>query len=89
MSCARTLGTIGFVTAFCFGQGDVEAQSVTYRTVALSGTQAPGTTPGTLFRGFGTPWINASGRTAFVAHLIGPDVIDANEAGAWCEDASL
>src|SRR3990170_5463730 len=56
--------------------------------VVKEGDQAPGTPLGTVFNGFGTPSLNASGEMAFVGTLTGPGVTSANNAGIWGADGA-
>lgn len=53
--------------------------------VARKGDAAPGAGAG-LFGTFGTPALNASGQTAFMASLYGNTVNNTNEEGIWAED---
>lgn len=56
------------------------------RTVALSGTQAPGTSSGTNFNFFSdAPVLNDAGQIAFRASLSGSGVDSNNSAGIWSE----
>jgi hypothetical protein len=48
-----------------------------------SGTQAPGTAAGTVFRAFFGVAIDPAGHVAFEANLLGGDVTNANETGIW------
>ena len=63
------------------------AHAAEIRTVALSGQNAPGTTSGVNYAGFGFsgPALNESGRTAFYATLAGSGVDTTNEQGIWSE----
>ncbi|MEM1208080.1 MAG: choice-of-anchor tandem repeat NxxGxxAF-containing protein [Planctomycetota bacterium] len=53
--------------------------------VALTGEQAPDAESGVVFTGLGTPVLNASGQTAFLAELDGPGVNAANNLGMYSE----
>lgn len=67
--------------------------SLTYRKVALTGEDAPGTEPGTRFAVFTTglnhsimvPRIDEAGRVAFIALLDGIGVDETNRSGIWGE----
>ena len=58
-----------------------------YRTVALTGMHAPGTPDCANFSVFGSPLLDASGRTAFHAILqtISGGVTYSNDEGIWSE----
>ena len=58
------------------------------RTVALSGSHAPGTPPGVTFDSFEFRYLGAIdsiGQTAFVARLAGTEVESSNDIGIWSE----
>jgi hypothetical protein len=83
----------GLVLAISVLTQDTQA-AVSYRTVALTGDQAPGTDPGDVFGPphpapgvyhFNVPVINSHGHTAFRAGLTGPGVDDSNKDGIWSE----
>lgn len=57
------------------------------RLVALTGSQAPGTTAGVSFSGLNAPALNDTGQTAFFALLTGPGVTATNNNGIWSEGA--
>lgn len=61
--------------------------ALSYRTVALSGTQAPGTPAGAMWNSFSSPMMSAAGGTAFFASLqpTGGGVTSTNNAGIWSE----
>ena len=59
--------------------------AVTYDTRALKGDQAPGTDPGVVYSGFGTPVLNGAGQTLFTASISGLGVGFQNDAGLWSE----
>lgn len=63
------------------------SSGVIYRTVALTGMQAPGTPDGAAFDYFSLPAINASGHTAFLAWMktSGGGVTRTNNQGIWSE----
>jgi formylglycine-generating enzyme required for sulfatase activity len=56
-----------------------------FRTVALSGQQAPGVSSSQQFANFNLPVIDGSGKTAFLATLAGPGVNFQNAQGIWSE----
>lgn len=82
---AVTVTTLALVLS---GAGRASA-AVTYRTVALTGDQAPGTNPGVVFDSglntFTAPGINGSGQTAFIGFLTGTGVDATNDRGVWSE----
>jgi hypothetical protein len=55
----------------------------TFRTVAMSGAQAPGTPAGVTFAGFDNLKVSEAGMTLFNASLSGPSVTSANSGGVW------
>ncbi len=58
--------------------------SIQYEVLALSGTQAPGTPDGVLFRRLGDPpAIGDDGSVVFEADLVGIDVDGENNVGIW------
>ncbi len=68
------------------GQGQSAHAQVTYRTVALQNTSAPGT--GASFGGFNAAVINNAGNTAFNASLVvgpGSGATFSNNVGLWSE----
>ena len=82
----RNLSSATVVT-FCLGiVGSALADTITFRTVALTGDPAPGTpldVDFSLF--FGDPVIDGAGHSAFMARLTGPDVGATNDDGLWSE----
>lgn len=61
---------------------------VIFRTVALTGMQAPDTPAGTHFTNIGHAAVNSSGRTAFLGGLFpSPGVTTSNSSGIWSESA--
>lgn len=57
---------------------------VDLETVAVSGTQAPGTAAGVTFRNaFSVPIVDSTGRVCFRNQLAGPGVTSANDVGIW------
>ena len=60
---------------------------VTYRTVALSGDPAPGTSPQEFFKSFGPPTINNADQVMFHATL--PVVLAGNDLGVWSEGTGV
>ena len=75
------------VMTFCPGiVGSALADTITFRTVALTGDPAPGTPPDVDFSlFFRDPVIDGAGHSAFIARLTGPDVGDSNDDGIWTE----
>jgi hypothetical protein len=74
----------------------ISAETVTFRTVAITGELAPGTMNGVFSDlgvfddepGFETvfpPQIDAMGQVAFYARLSGPDIDISNDQGVWAE----
>jgi hypothetical protein len=57
----------------------------TFRTVAVSGAQAPGQAQGVLFSFLSDPRINDAAAVMFWADLIGPGVSSANEGSIWSD----
>jgi len=72
---------------FCLGiVGSALADTITFRTVALTGDPAPGTPQDVDFSlFFGDPVIDGVGHSAFVGRLTGPDVGASNDDGLWSE----
>jgi len=61
----------GLSFVFCAA---VEADEISYETLALSGEQAPGTDSGTVYNiFFGFPFLNDAGEAAFAGNLTGVD----------------
>ncbi|MEM8782493.1 MAG: choice-of-anchor tandem repeat NxxGxxAF-containing protein [Planctomycetota bacterium] len=58
-----------------------------FRTVAFTGSAAPGTAAGVNYSGFGLPVLNAAGQTAFRGALTGTGVNFTNGGGIWSEGA--
>ncbi len=75
------------VMTFCLAiVGSALADTITFRTVALTGDPAPGTPPDVEFSTFfGDPVIDGAGHSAFIARLTGPEVGDSNDNGLWSE----
>lgn len=63
----------------------VSGGEITYRTVALTGDDAPGAEPDVTFLSFGSPVINHAGGVGFRCALTGPDVNTFNDQGIWSE----
>ncbi len=86
----KTIATLCLLLFFVF-VGNLCATAGTLRTVALSGTHAPGTPAGVNFSNFNfsrfiiTPVLNNAGQTAFSGSLTGPGVDSTNERGIWSE----
>ena len=79
----------GAITCVAAGLGNQRAGADhLVRTIALSGTLAPGA-QGAMFRSFSSPQINNLGRVAFTAQQIGPGIRPPNdgitERGVWSE----
>src|SRR5437588_13130969 len=55
------------------------------RTVALSGSNAPGTIGDTKFSAFNSPVINDAGQVVFRTVLSGTDVNSTNNEGLWSD----
>ena len=99
---AALRGVPFLVVALVIGVPGVHA-AVTFRPIALTGSQAPGTPPGAFFVHFGTfpgvgndfpPRIDAAGNVAFHAVLAGTGVtgvnlFDGNGLGLWKDVAGL
>ncbi len=61
-----------------------QAGQFTFRTVALAGHPAPGTSAGVTYSGFDpTVRLNVASETTFYAYLAGPDVTEQNREGLW------
>ncbi len=73
------------IVASLLTAGSGYGQDITFRTVALSGNPAPGTSAGVSFANMIFPVINNSGQTAFRAILTGSGVTSGNDAGVWSE----
>ncbi len=61
------------------------AGAVTYRTVALSGQQAPGLEPGVVLVPYRYPSINSAGLVSFTAGFSGLGVDETNDISVWVE----
>ena len=59
------------------------AAAILFRTVAMTGEQAPGTDPGIVFRNVVSPVINQAGQVAFRGRVQGPGYVDDNDDGIW------
>lgn len=59
------------------------ADDVTYRSVVLSGTQAPGQPQDVVFDAFSSPRLRANGNLAFWAKLVGPGIEETNNGAIW------
>ena len=72
---------------FCLGiVGSALGDTITFRTVALTGDPAPGTPRDVKFSTFhGDPVIDGAGHSAFMARLTGPDVDASNDQSLWSE----
>ena len=77
------------VMTICIGiVSSALGDTITFRTVALTGDPAPGTALDVDFSiFFGDPVIDGAGHSAFMARLTGPDVDDSNDDGLWSEGA--
>ena len=80
----KLAAALGWFLFFVF-VGNPLATAATLRTVAFSGTLAPGTPEGVLFSSFGRPALNNAGQTAFVGSLTGTEVDRAFDSGIWSE----
>ena len=83
----RGVSPLCSVITFCLAiVGSALAETITFRTVALTGDSAPGTPPDVDFSLFlGDPVIDGAGHCAFIARLTGPDVGSSNDDGLWTE----
>ncbi|MCA9272474.1 MAG: hypothetical protein KDA31_05450 [Phycisphaerales bacterium] len=77
------IGLVGLLFSGLIGA--CHGQAIEYRTVALRGNVAPGTSAGTTFFGFEDSMVDSEGNVAFVAVLFGNDVNVNNERGLWAE----
>ena len=59
------------------------------RTVAVSGSPAPGTELTTAFSGFYNAVVNRDGGVAFFGSLSGPDIVGTNAEGIWAERGGM
>src|SRR4051794_5127748 len=65
----------------------IAGADVLYRTVALTGTGAPGV-PGVTYKFLTDARINSSGKVVFWAELQGPGVTADNDGSLWLNQAS-
>lgn len=86
-SAVRVVGSLVWVATTSLGSMLAGADAVAddLITIALTGEQAPDAEPGVVFTGLGTPVLNASGQTAFLAELNGTGVDAGNNRGIYSE----
>ncbi|MEM8496095.1 MAG: choice-of-anchor tandem repeat NxxGxxAF-containing protein [Planctomycetota bacterium] len=86
--CSRAGGS-SLALAVCLGVTPA-VLSQEFRTVALTGEQAPGAAPGVVFKDFTSePLLNNSGQTAFFGDLTGPGVDGSNDEGIYRESMGV
>jgi len=79
-----------FLTCWLTALLSSAASAANLRTVALTGTQAPGTPDGVTFSQLiftGDAILNAAGQLAFEGRLAGDGVDSTNDAGIWSENS--
>lgn len=76
---------LAFIGCAVVVAGTVVGAEPTFRTIVLTGAQAPGLPAGVMFSYVGDARINTQGRVAFWADLAGPGVTPENSNSIWTD----
>lgn len=57
-----------------------------FKLIARTGSEAPGTDKGVVFKSLGRSVLNGAGQTAFMGTLAGPGIDTSNDRGIWATD---